>query len=78
MSPVCFVKHLPGTVLHPLAHAREVLAFYRDFVISGLPDDLIVYVAALSTPDGHPVIALLPAAERDDFAHVSRKAYLSG
>ncbi len=52
---------ISGMVLHPLAHAREVLTFYRDFVVSGLPDELTVYAAALSTPDGHPVIALLPA-----------------
>jgi hypothetical protein len=30
-------------------------------LMSGLLDKLIVYAAALSTPDGHPVIALLPA-----------------
>ena len=59
MYPISTV--ISGMILHPLAHAREVLRFYRDFVMSGLPDDLIVYAAALSTPDGHPVIALLPA-----------------
>ncbi|HUE20104.1 MAG TPA: hypothetical protein VMQ86_00390, partial [Bryobacteraceae bacterium] len=59
MYPISTV--ISGMVLHPLAHAREVLGFYRDFVMSGLPDELIVYAAALSTPDGHPVIALLPA-----------------
>jgi FAD/FMN-containing dehydrogenase len=57
---------ISGMVLHPLAHAREVMRFYRDFVMSGLPDELIVYAAALSTPDGHPVIALLPAWCGDD------------
>ncbi len=59
MYPITTV--ISGMVLHPLAKAREVLRFYRDFVMSGLPDELIVYAAALSTPDGHPVIALLPA-----------------
>jgi FAD/FMN-containing dehydrogenase len=59
MYPISTV--ISGMVLHPLAHAREVLGFYRDFVMSGLTDELIVYAAALSTPDGHPVIALLPA-----------------
>ena len=50
-----------GMILHPLAHAREVLRFFRDFATSGLPDELIVYAAALSTPDGLPVVAILPA-----------------
>jgi FAD/FMN-containing dehydrogenase len=59
MYPISAV--ISGMVLHPLANAHEVLRFYRDFVMSGLPDELIVYAAALSTPDGHPVIALLPA-----------------
>jgi FAD/FMN-containing dehydrogenase len=63
---------ISGMVLHPLAHAREVLIFYRDFVLSGLPDELIVYAAALSTPDGHPVIALLPAWCGGDFAEGER------
>ena len=52
---------ISGMLLHPLAHAREVLKFYRDFVMTGLPDELTVYAAALSTPDGHPVIGLIPA-----------------
>jgi len=59
MYPITTV--ISGMVLHPLAHAREVLKFYRDFVMMGLPDELTIYAAALSTPDGHPVIALLPA-----------------
>ena len=50
-----------GLVLHPLAHAREVLKFYRDFTMAGLPDELTLYVAALSTPDGIPVVGLIPA-----------------
>jgi FAD/FMN-containing dehydrogenase len=59
MYPITTV--ISGMVLHPLAHAREVLKFYRDFVMSGLPDELTVYAGALSTPDGHPVIGLIPA-----------------
>ncbi len=50
-----------GLVVHPLAHASEVLKFYRDFTMAGLPDELIVYVAALCLPDGTPVVALIPA-----------------
>jgi hypothetical protein len=59
MYPVTTV--ISGMVLHLLAHARDVLKFYRDFVMSGLPDELTVYAAALSTPDGQPVVALIPA-----------------
>ena len=59
MYPITTV--ISGMILHPLAHAREVLKFYRDFVLSGLPDELTVYAGALSTPDGHPVIAFIPA-----------------
>ena len=50
-----------GMLLHPLARAREVLAFYRDFVGAGLPDELIVYAAAVTSPEGAPMLALLPA-----------------
>ena len=58
--------------LHPLSNAREVLRFYRDFVQAGLPDELIVYAASISTPDGMPVIALLPAYCGDDLAEGER------
>ena len=70
MYPISTV--ISGMVLHPLAHAREVLTFYRDFVMSGLPDELVVYAAALSTPDGHAVVALLPAWCGDDLAKGER------
>jgi hypothetical protein len=49
-----------------------VLKFYRDFVLSGLPDELTVYAAALSTPDGHPVVGLIPAWCGDDLARGER------
>ncbi len=64
MYPIATV--VSGMVLHPLANARDVLRFYRDFIMSGLPDELTVYAAALSTPDGNPVIALIPAWCGDD------------
>src|ERR1035438_5194624 len=49
---------ISGMVLHPLAHAREVLRFYRDFVMSGLP-------AAVATVEGqtsraHPELQAQP------------------
>jgi FAD/FMN-containing dehydrogenase len=50
-----------GLLLHPLVSAREVLKFYRDFTMAGMPDELTLYVAALSTPDGIPVVGLIPA-----------------
>ncbi len=59
-------------ILHPFAAAGDVLRFYRDFVSSGLPDELIVYAAATTTPDGTPVIALLPAYSGDDLEHGER------
>ena len=59
MYPITTV--ISGMVLHPLPHAREVLKFYRDFVMAGLPEELTVYAAVFSTADGHPVVALMPA-----------------
>ena len=59
---------IAGLILHPLDRARDVLSFYRDFVQSGLPDELIVYAAAMSTADGTPVIAMLPAWSGSDLA----------
>jgi FAD/FMN-containing dehydrogenase len=40
--------------------------------MAGLPDELTVYAAALSTPDGHPVIALIPSWCGDDLAEGER------
>ena len=57
---------ISGMLLHPLARAREVLRFYRDFVTAGLPDELIVYAAAITGPDGTPLIALIPAYSGSD------------
>jgi FAD/FMN-containing dehydrogenase len=55
-----------GMVLYPLAKGRDVLRRYRDFVSSGLPDELIVYAAAICTPDGTPCVAIIPAYCGDD------------
>lgn len=70
MYPISTV--ISGMVLHPLAQARKVIEFYRDFVMSGLPDELTLYAAALCTPDGHPVIALIPSWCGDDLAQGER------
>src|SRR4029079_7276779 len=49
---------LGGMVVHPLAQARQVLRFYREFA-AAQPDELTTYAALLTTPDGLPVIALV-------------------
>jgi FAD/FMN-containing dehydrogenase len=49
---------LAGMVLHPMARAREVLRFYREFS-GALPDEACSWAALLNTPDGVPVAALL-------------------
>ncbi len=49
---------LGGLVIHPLDQAAEVLRFYREFS-ADLPDEAEAYVALLTTPDGHPVVALV-------------------
>jgi hypothetical protein len=70
MYPITTV--ISGMILHPIARAREALRFYRDFVLSGIPDELIVYAAAITTPDGNPVLALIPAYSGDNLAEGER------
>ena len=59
LHPVSAV--ISGMILHPFADARKVLVHYRDFVMAGLPDELTVFVAAITGPDGAPLIAVIPA-----------------
>ena len=49
---------LGGMVIHPLTEAASVLRFYRDFS-ANLPDAAEAHVALLTSPDGHPIVALL-------------------
>ena len=49
---------LGGMVVHPMAQAREVLRFYRDFS-ANLPDAAEVYAALATSPEGEPIAALL-------------------
>jgi FAD/FMN-containing dehydrogenase len=70
MYPITTV--ISGMILYPITRAGEVLRFYRDFVLSGLPDELTVYAAALSSPDGHPVIGYIPTWCGDDLAKGDR------
>jgi FAD/FMN-containing dehydrogenase len=49
---------LGGMVVHPLAQAREVLRFHREFA-AAQPDELTTYAALLTTSDGAQVVALV-------------------
>jgi FAD/FMN-containing dehydrogenase len=49
---------LGGMVLHPLAKAKEVLAFYRELTRT-VPDELTSQAALLTTPEGDPVVAII-------------------
>ncbi len=56
LHPVGLV--LGGLLVHPLDRAREVLRFYRDFTATA-PDELAVFAALLTNPDGSRVVALI-------------------
>jgi hypothetical protein len=43
-----------GGMFFPVAHAKEVLQFYRDFAESS-PEELTIQVGSMTTPDGIPV-----------------------
>jgi FAD/FMN-containing dehydrogenase len=47
-----------GLIIHPFEAAREMLAFYREFVDNGVPDTLSTTAALLHSPDGNPVVAM--------------------
>ncbi len=49
---------LAGMVLHPLEKGREALQFFRAYT-SQAPDEMSVWAALLTSPDGHPLVALL-------------------
>jgi FAD/FMN-containing dehydrogenase len=48
---------LGGMIIHPRDKAVEVMKFYREFVKTA-PEELTLYLAMLTSPDGIPVIAL--------------------
>ena len=50
---------LGGMVLYPLAKAKEVLRFYREFSQEVAPDELTTYAGFLNPPDGDVVAALI-------------------
>ena len=48
-----------GMILYPADQARDVLRFYREFSM-GTPDALPMLAGLLTTPDGHPAVAVIP------------------
>jgi FAD/FMN-containing dehydrogenase len=55
---------LGGLIVYPRAQAVAVLRNYRDFMRTA-PEDLTVYSAMVSTPDGQPAIAVVPCYSGD-------------
>jgi FAD/FMN-containing dehydrogenase len=51
---------LGGLLIHPVDKAKDLFRFYRE-VTQDLPDELIVYAAMLTAPDGNPVSAMVVA-----------------
>ena len=47
-----------GMIVHTRDHAREVIRHYRDFMTSA-PEELTAYAALITTPDGHPAVAVI-------------------
>jgi FAD/FMN-containing dehydrogenase len=48
---------LAGMVVHPIERAEQVLRFYRDYS-QAAPDELTVYAAFVTTPNGMPAVAI--------------------
>jgi FAD/FMN-containing dehydrogenase len=64
------LTHVSGGMLgHPRERAGEVLRFFRD-LCAGAPDELTLIAALLTTPDGHPAVAIAAcyAGPEDDAA----------
>jgi FAD/FMN-containing dehydrogenase len=55
---------LAGMVLHPFKKAKEVLKFYHDYSAS-IPDDMNTICALLTSPEGHPVVAIVVCCHSD-------------
>ena len=68
---------LAGMVLHPMAKAKEVLRFYREYARS-CPDELTAFAALMTSPEGAPVVAMVvgyigPVAEGEPLVAPVRK-----
>jgi FAD/FMN-containing dehydrogenase len=48
-----------GMIVHARDQARDVIRHYRDFMVSA-PEELTAYAALITTPDGHPAVAVVP------------------
>jgi FAD/FMN-containing dehydrogenase len=51
---------LAGMVLHPMAKAKGVLRFYRDYARS-CPEEALAAAALMTSPEGAPVVAIIVA-----------------
>jgi FAD/FMN-containing dehydrogenase len=49
---------LAGMVLHPLEKAKDALKFYREYNAK-TPEEMSAWAALLTSPDGHPMLAIL-------------------
>ena len=68
---------LAGMVLHPMAKAKDVLRFYREYARSA-PDALTAFAALMTSPEGAPVVAIVvgyigPIAEGERLVAPVRK-----
>jgi FAD/FMN-containing dehydrogenase len=50
---------LSGLLLHPRECAGDLIAFHREF-LAGSPDELYTTIAFLNSPEGTPLVAILP------------------
>jgi FAD/FMN-containing dehydrogenase len=62
---------LGGLLLHPIARARAVMEYYRELAPT-LPDELMVYVALLTGPDGGKLVAILVCWSGEDMEEGER------
>ena len=68
---------LAGMVLHPMAKAKDVLRFYREYARSA-PDALTAFAALMTSPEGAQVVAIVvgyigPIAEGERLVAPVRK-----
>jgi FAD/FMN-containing dehydrogenase len=51
---------LAGMVVHPMAKAKEMLCFYREFC-RGCPDEMVAAAAMMTSADGDPIAVIVAA-----------------
>ena len=62
---------LAGMVIHPLANAKQVLRFYRDFS-SASPDNVTAYAFLVTVPDVGPAVIIMAGYFGDNLAEGER------